>query len=151
MAYKEGNQLWKQRAKHGKSKKFETPEILEALIYDYFQWAEDNPFKEVKLFQSEGAIIEGSINKPRALTLAGLCAFLGLALKNIYEYEKVDGYREVIARARAVMFSQKFEGAAAGFFQQNIIARELGLVEKTANEVKIVEQPLFPEDEKSDE
>ena len=39
---------------------------------------------------------------------------------------------------------QQFEGAAAGFLNPNIIARKLGLTDKS--EVKVSqEQPLFPD------
>ena len=36
----------------------------------------------------------------------------------------------VIAHIEDVVFKQKFEGAAAGVFQHNIIAMELGLAQK---------------------
>jgi hypothetical protein len=44
------------------------------------------------------------------------------------------------------MYAQKFEGAASGAFNANIIARDLGLADKT--EMKVTEeQPLFGDGE----
>jgi hypothetical protein len=44
------------------------------------------------------------------------------------------------------MFAQKFEGAAVGAFNSNIIARDLGLIDRT--ELKVTEeQPLFGDGE----
>jgi hypothetical protein len=36
-------------------------------------------------------------------------------------------FSNVITRIRETIFNQKFEGAASGFFNANIIARDLGL------------------------
>jgi hypothetical protein len=40
---------------------------------------------------------------------------------------------EVITRIDKYIYNQKFEGAAAGFLNPNIIARDLGLADKTDN------------------
>ena len=50
--------------------------------------------------------------------------------------EESKKYSSVITRARAKCYAQKFEGAAVGAFNGNIIARDLGLADKTESEVK---------------
>ena len=46
------------------------------------------------------------------------------------------GYLEVTTRIRQIVYNQKFEGAASGFLNPNIIARDLGMVDKQELEVK---------------
>ncbi|QCW20368.1 DNA packaging protein [Flavobacterium phage FPSV-S2] len=86
--------------------------------------------------------------------MAGLCIFLGVNTHYFNDFEtnlnlktkKGRDFSDVIRTIKDIMFSQKFEGAAVGAFQQNIIARDLGLANK--NEIThIVEQPLFGDDD----
>jgi hypothetical protein len=57
--------------------------------------------------------------------------FIGLHNSIWYEYSGKSEYQGIIAHIQAMMFSQKFEGAAAGFLDSNIIARELQLTDKS--------------------
>ncbi len=50
---------------------------------------------------------------------------------NEFRNAKHPGFLEVIARIENIMYAQKFEGAAVGAFNGNIIARDLGLKEQT--------------------
>jgi hypothetical protein len=58
-------------------------------------------------------------------------------------------FSTIITRIRKNCFVNNFNGAAVGLFSPNLIARKLGLTDKT--ETTIVEQPLFPETEDQDE
>ena len=59
---------------------------------------------------------------------------------------KVSIFIEIIRAIDKIMFAQKFEGAASGAFNANIIARDLGLTDKS--ELKVTEeQPLFGDGE----
>jgi len=84
------------------------------------------------------------------MTLQGFCAFTGLSMVTLYEYDKQDGYTNIIAQAREVMYGQKLEGAAAGLFNASIIARELGLAEKSEQRI-LHEQPLFDDSDDAEE
>ena len=46
-------------------------------------------------------------------------------------------FSSVITRIRETIYQQKFEGAAVGAFNANIIARDLGLADKTINDTTI--------------
>lgn len=46
-----------------------------------------------------------------------------------------EGYLVVIARIEDIVYNQKFSGAASGFLNPNIIARDLGLADKTESKV----------------
>ena len=136
-----GNQFWKLRSKHGRDKLFATPELLWEAACEYFQWCDDNPLTEQKLFSFQGAIVEGTNPLMRAYTLKGLCLYLDCneAYFRVFKSQLPDGevgFNTVIARIEDTIYNQKFSGAAAGLLNANIIARDLGLVDKVENEVK---------------
>ena len=150
MAAPLGNEYYRNRIRIGAPRKFETPEALAEAFNDYFEDVEANPLKESALIKvKEGLSEKVKVFKrplPRAMTLQGFCAFTGLSMVTLYEYEKLDAYSNIIAQAREVMYGQKLEGAAAGLFNASIIARELGLAEKSAQKI-VHEQPLFNDDD----
>lgn len=134
-----GNQFWKLRSKHGRDKLFATPDLMWDAACEYFQWCEDNPLQEEKVFHSSGIITKGTESKMRAFTLTGLCLYLDCNTVYFTQFEnniknKSDeiskGFSKVITRIRETLYTQKFEGAAAGFLNPNIIARDLGLTDK---------------------
>lgn len=135
----------------GRPPAFENPQALLDGVNAYFAFVEANPLKEaqlikVKVDRDTEEVNTYTLGKMRAMTIQGLCNFLDISVETFYEYEKKDGFSEIITRARQVMYSQKLEGAAAGMLNPSIIARELGLAEKSETKV-IQEQPLF-DDEK---
>ncbi|WP_407505069.1 terminase small subunit [Elizabethkingia meningoseptica] len=145
-----GNEFWKLCSKHGRDKLFSTPDLLWEAACEYFEHIHNNPLKEQKLFSSQGAILEGTENKLKPFTIQGLCIYLGVNTKYLYDFEdslkgKSDdlskGFSEIITRIREIIYVQKFEGAAAGFFNPNIIARDLGLVDKKEVEVETKMSP----------
>lgn len=124
-----GNQLWKMRK--GERRKFETAEDLYAAICDYFQWVEDNPIEEAIVGWYQGCATHDTVNKVRAMTQAGLCLHIGVAVWTWTEWKTIrPEYAEVMDWAADVMFEQKFTHAAAGQMNPTIIARDLGLVDK---------------------
>jgi len=71
------------------------------------------------------------VNVPlkRPYTLTGLLLFLDLSIYmwGIYKKDRGDVWTEVIEKVEAIIYTQKFEGAAVDLFNANIIARDLGL------------------------
>lgn len=134
MAAPKGNRFWEARAKHGRRKKFLTPDDLWQQCCEYFQWVEDNPLWESKLFAYQGEISEGIAPKMRAMTIDGLCLFLGIGVQTWHDYKAREDYSEVTMRVEQVIRSQKFAGAAADLLNANIIARDLGLKDSSAYE-----------------
>lgn len=125
-----GNQFWKARAKHGRDKIFSTPDCLWSSCVEYFQWVEDNPLLEQKIFHANGQVTKDTVSKMRAMTLTGLRLFLGIDHKTWLNYKELDDFIPVITRAEEIIYEQKFTGAAADMLNPNIIARDLGLAEK---------------------
>lgn len=137
MAAPKGNKFWECRSSHGPNPKFDNPDDLWAACVEYFQWVEDHPLQEGKLVQSEGKPVLESLPKMRAMTITGLCLFLGVSRGTWNHWrENRDDLSEIISIIDDAISTQKFEGASAGLLNANIIARDLGLSEKTEAKVE---------------
>lgn len=118
------NNFWMQRSTHGRSKIFKTPKILEKAAYQYFEWSTNNPLKEQKVFGSGKRM---TVKIMRAFTLKGLFIFLDIDSKTWDLYKVREDFIPITTKIQEIIYTQKFEGAAAGLLKENIIARELGL------------------------
>ena len=146
---KRGNQFWRVRSKHGRDFLFKTPESMLKACFEYFEWIENNPLYEAVLHQKTTELI--SVPKMRPFTMQGLCGYLGCSsnyFRNFkYNLEKREkaielsnkdrDFLAIIARVEDIIYRQKFEGAASGFLNANIICRDLGLADKQAVAVKV--------------
>ena len=124
--FKEGNEYWKLRNDWTNPKKFTPEELLEEAL-SYIAWAANNPIVVEKAFGT-GFIHQNKM--PRALTFSGFCVYANLSRTTLTEYEGRIEYAPNLTHIRNLFFAQKFEGAASGIFDSNIIARELGLSDK---------------------
>ena len=143
---------WAWRAKTGAPKKIPTPEILWDLACKYFQIRDESPWIKKDFIRggdNAGKLVDLETAVP--YTWAGLEDYLRengiLARLDDYKANKGGNYAEfsdVCTHIRQIMYDQKFTGASVGAFNANIIARDLGLTDKTENTL-ITEQPLFPD------
>ena len=137
-----GNKFWELRSKHGRDKIFATPEIMKAACYEYFDYQSTQSWDRVDFKGKE--VEEVKIPTSSPFTLAGLCIFLDVntvyfnhfekALKGKDDQESKD-FCKVITHVRDIIYNQKFEGAAVGAYNANIIARDLGIVDKSSLDV----------------
>lgn len=134
MAAPKGNRFWEARSSHGRKPTFATPEDLWAAACEYFTWVDDHPLYETKAFAFQGVVTTEELPKMRAMTNAGLCMFLDIGYQTFCDYEKREGYSEVIQTIKNVIRQQKYTGAAADLLNANIISRDLGLADKQAVE-----------------
>lgn len=133
-----GNRFWRARAKHGRGTAFKDANHLWESACEYFEWVEDNPLMEAKAFSFQGESWIENIPKMRAMTIEGLCIFLGVNSKYLSQFEsdldlscqKDKDFSHVINDIREIIKTQKFTGAAADLLNANIIARDLGLSDK---------------------
>lgn len=129
-----GNQFWKLRSKHGRDKLFKTPKLLWDAACEYYEWCDSNPLKEQKAFHFQGTTSKENIDKMRAYTLIGLCLYLDCSENYFRNFEdnnkESKEFMAVITRIRETIYTQKFTGAAADLLNANIIARDLGLVDR---------------------
>ncbi len=127
MAAPVGNQFWKLADPEflGKPKNFPKPIDLWNACKPYFEWVDENPIlKTSTTTTAKGTFYnEEPLQKP--YTWMGLYVFLGVSDLSAYKENKE--YFQVITHIDNIIRNQKFEGATAGIFNANIIARDLGL------------------------
>lgn len=129
MAAPKGNQFWKLRSKHGRDKLFESPELLWESACEYFEWCDENPFIQIDFKGKDADKVE--IPRMRPYTWDGLETFLEIeSLRDYKTNEDYKDFSQVITRIGKIIYDQKFSGAASGFFNASIIARDLGLADK---------------------
>lgn len=140
MAAPKGNEYYKIRSKDGRDTEY-TPEELLEKANEYFQWCLDNPLKQQDVVKYKDNFEFIELNKMRPFSLAGFCNFADIVINTFKNYEKRKDFLTVTTRVRQIIDNQQFEGAASGFLNPNIIARKLGLTDKTEHTIK--EQPLL--------
>jgi hypothetical protein len=137
-----GNNFWELRSKHGRDKLFKTPELMWEAALEYFKWCVDNPLIEIDYKGKDADRVE--IPKMRAFTYQGLTSYLDCGVEYFRQFkasltgksdEESKDFSRVIIRIEETIYNQKFTGAAAGFLNPNIIARDLGLSEKTESKI----------------
>lgn len=131
MAAPVGNRFWEARSSHGRKPIFASADDLWAACLEYFEWVEANPLYEAQAFAYQGVVSLKELPKMRAMTVAGLCIFLDIDVHTWHEYRVRDGFTAVTTRADEIIRTQKFQGAAADLLNPNIIARDLGLADKS--------------------
>lgn len=129
MGAPKGNSYWKFRGKHGRDHTY-TPDGLWDEFCQYAEWIEANPLKEEKGFAFQGIVTKEDFSKMRAMTIKGFCLFADIEEQTFRNYRNTDDFFAIITRIENCIYTQKFEGAAAELLNQNIIARELGLIDK---------------------
>lgn len=136
MGAPKGNQFWKLRSKHGRDKLFASPELLWEAACEYFEWCELNPLYETKAFAFQGIVTTEELPKMRAMTLSQLCFYLHCNEAYFRQFKSdkekcTNDFSTVINEIETIIFNQKFQGAAADLLNSNIIARDLGLTDKS--------------------
>lgn len=135
MAAIKGNEYWKFRGKHGRDFAY-TPVTLWEEAEKYFKWMSGNVWNKkeaIKGGPKAGTLIDVPTTTP--LSMESFTIFADITMETFRNYQsKEDNYRdffEVSTRIRTVIESNQFEGATVGAYNPNIIARKLGLVDKT--------------------
>jgi hypothetical protein len=123
---------------------------------EYFQWCQDNPLLEIDFVGKDATQVARP--KMRAFTLQGLCLYLDANTVYFHHFEdQIKGredqeskdFRQIITRIRETIYNQKFSGAASGLFNHNIIARDLGLVDKREEDNRTKIKVTIPDDSDS--
>jgi hypothetical protein len=132
-----------------KQKYIETPEKLWELFTQFVEHEKSNPMYKVEYVGKEGDKVNTPLQVPITfeafecwLADEGILSHLGDYSAN--KDGKYESYSTIITRIRNNCFAQNFKGAAVGLFNANLIAKKLGLIEKTDNTIR-TEQPLFPD------
>jgi hypothetical protein len=129
-----------------------TPHELLDKFEEYSEYVNGNPLKEAVLLQKTGETV--GVPKMRAMSVKAFCLYIGVGHTTFLGYEKRTGYVNICAAIKDAIYCQKFEGAAAGLLNANLISRDLGLhdsVLHTVNDERKSVDELFPKQEEFDE
>ena len=146
------NEYWKLRSKDGREKLFKTPEILQAEIDKYFEWADNTPMFKTeqskiprKAYKNEdGEMIYPSqlveIPIVRPYSIEDLCTFLGITMETLLNYGTAPAYKEyfrVVSYVKQKIRGQQISGAQVGTYNANLTARLNGIREHTDNKTEM--------------
>jgi hypothetical protein len=99
---------------------------------EYFHWVKTHPLYEERGFAFKGDVTKENFAKMRPLTIHGLCNFLCVDKITWASWRDDDNPLScVVKRVDTIIYQQKFDGAAADLLNPNIIARDLGLADKS--------------------
>lgn len=133
--FKEGNQFWKLRSKHGRDTIIKDPKFLSQSADEYFQLCIETP---IITFDYRGKDNEKVFfEHPKVFKKEEFARFCDVAQWRTIEQlkEKSDDFLQVITRIENIIADQKYEFAVVGIFKENIIARDLGLKDERKLEV----------------
>jgi hypothetical protein len=133
-----------------KPKLIETPALFLELFQEFKKWKLTQTVQTHQLAKT-GAVVHIEHTPP--LTWQAFDAWLFeeksiIAHTEDYRFNKDGRYTEYAGIVRligSIMFAQKFEGAAVGEYNANIIARELSLKEQSESTQLLVVPELTPE------
>ncbi len=135
--FEKGNSFWKSRSKHGRDKLFETPELLLKSAEEYFDWCDENPWESKKeVISDKGNSVEIKPTQ-RPYSLGGWYHYIGASDSWLRNFKKScsNDFLRVIEEVENYIATQQWEGATVGAFNANIIARTLGLTDKSQTDV----------------
>ena len=119
-----------------KHKYIETPEKLMQLFKDYVLHELKNPMYKREYVGKDGDEKDTPLQTP--ITFEGFECYLSELeiIEDLGHYSqnldgRYDEYVPIIARIRKNCFVHNYKGAAVGLFNASLIARKLGLAEKT--------------------
>lgn len=134
MAAPKGNKYYLLADNPGRPLIFNSPDELWEKTLEYFVWVDENPI--ITYDYKGGAATKCKYENQRPYTKSGLCVFLNISDDTFENYKKREGFLGIITYIEEIIRTQKFEGATVGIFNHNIIARDLGLVDKRENDNK---------------
>lgn len=138
MSAPKGNQFWKLRSKHGRDLLFATPQLLWDAATEYFEYTDTRKWVKKDWVGKDALEVERETDTP--YTLTGLFLYLDCNVQYFKDFkerikeseDELDkDFSTVISRIEQIIYTQKFEGAAVGAFNANIISRDLGLKDAT--------------------
>lgn len=130
--FKEGNQRWRNidPDKIGRDAKYETPKDLWDGVLPYFDHCDNTPIETTET-KSSSKDKKETIGETKTIihrvpyTWEGMYSFMGIC--NLDHYKQKTAFSGILTHIKNIIYNQKFSGAAAGIFNANIIARDLGL------------------------
>lgn len=142
-----GNEFWKLRSKHGRELLFSSPTVLWEACCEYFEATSQRKWIKKDWVGKDAMEVERETDAP--FTLTGLYIFLDISAQTWKDYRGREDFIEVVARVENIIYTQKFEGAAVGAYNANIIARDLGLRDNMDVKSESVNVNIEPSEEEA--
>jgi hypothetical protein len=132
---RKGNQFWRNIDPKdlGRNPKYRSPEELWDDVKGYFDTCDNSPLVSTETRRTDRNTEKKETQHRVPYTWEGLYVHLGVC--NLEHYKTKEAFSEIITHIGNIIYNQKFTGAAAGLFNSNIIARDLGLKDKSEQEV----------------
>lgn len=147
--FKKGNKYWQLADPDniGRPPKFKTPKDLLIEAFKYFEWIDENPITIFKKTITDKTSYSNEEIRQKPYTWDGLYVYLNVC--NLEHYKSKSEFSKVITHIDKIIRTQKFEGASVNIFNANIIARDLGLVDKQENKTDIAFTSLTLEEKEA--
>lgn len=129
-SFKPGSSAWKLRKTHGRPRKYPTAKALWDRCLEYLDWVDKNPFMIPCTTSYHGEIIVKYVPKLRPPLIGELQTFLEIDSSTWASYKLLPDYQYTIERVENIIKSTKLQGAMIDIFNHQIVARDLGLVDK---------------------
>lgn len=127
-----GNRLWELAVPFGRTPIFDTAQELWDACVTYFEWVEENPLWEDKLVTFQGVATHEPLQKARIMSIRGLCLHLGIVRETWYRWRRErEEFAVVIDAVESIIWTQKIELAAAELVNPGLVARDLGLADRS--------------------
>jgi len=140
MAAPKQNNYWQFRNKHGRDFKY-TPDELWSEALAYFEFMSKSVWNKKEAIKSgdlAGTLIDIPTTTP--MSAESFCLFADISMDTFRNYksnkEEYKDFFDLATHVQTIIDSQQFEGATVGAYNPNIIARKLGLADKTETELK---------------
>ena len=146
MAKENGGKLWEQIRTEsiGRPRVFTDPVELWELACDYFFWCDTHAYEKEEIVKFKDTYTTGTTEQMRPYTEYGLCAFLGVSPRYLYQAERElvekqskkrsteeeDALLETIGLIKTCIRDQQVSGATAGAFNAHIVGLVNGLVNR---------------------
>lgn len=98
----------------GQPRKWDTPEELEAIMNEYFDWCDDYTENE-SVYQNGNYVGEREVKRPKPYTVAGLCLWLDIDRLTLINYTKDNKFFNTIRRGKLRIEQQLEEKLLTGF------------------------------------
>ena len=135
-----GNEFWKLRSKHGRDSIIQDPETLAIAADEYFKMCLDNPLTRMDFKGKDAEQVEYIYPKP--FKKGEFARFCGLSEWRLIEdlKSKSKDFTQIITYIEGTIFDQKYEYAAIGVYNTNLIARDLGMADKVDSTIKVTKK-----------
>ena len=125
------NKFWRLRSSHGRKPIFQSPDDLWSAALEYFDYIDDNPEMIAEPVKHQGTSYVMGVPHRRNMSEDGLVGFLDISIQTWHNYKSNPDFLEVTEKICRIIRVHKMDGAISGQFNSNIIARELGLADKS--------------------